>query len=447
LILNSGLSKAWTKSGPMAKYIAPILDVLPHQLRFAELGISTPDRFGALLSGFGAGKSAAIPVRVLNILRHRNRLGQYADITIAAPTYSLLQDINIPDMEEFFERYKVKNVPIKGKRQIRVTSKNLRGLIRFKSLHRPERIVGWNGSDFIADEFDILRYQDQVQAWRNLNARIRKFEGATGTIATTPEGFRYTWELFEKGIGPEGNKRTVGPLIRARTQDNIFLPQDYIDSQLALYDSELIRQYMEGYFVNINGRAAYYAFNRDPSAGIVIPYRPVKPSALFLSIDFNVDPLTATCWYQDGQRSIAFREYWLRNSYTERLIEVVRGDFPNTQVIAYPDMTGVKRQTSRESGGAARSDLAILRNAGWQIKGKTNPYVRDRLAAMNNAFNKGLIQIMENCEHLIEDCERVVVDEYGELDKSNKMLTHASDNAGYFVSANYPIRKPRSYQK
>ena len=437
------------------------IQALKHQIEFANIGIVSPDTFrkleshdalipdrlSCLLGGYGSGKSKAVPARSLNLLKYRNILKQRADILIGAPTDTMLTDINIPDVEEFLDRYRIRYdfAPHSKRRIIRVKTPPFRGKIRFKSGHIPDRMVGFNSSDFIFDEFDIVPYKNQKILFTKLLARIREVYGATGALATTPEGFKYTYELFEAGIGEEGKKKTVGRMIRAKTTDNHFLPHDYIESLQAIYDPQLLKQYMNAEFVNINGMSAYYNFSREASAGIVIPFEKLDPQVVNISIDFNVDPLTATCWVKDGQRSIAFEEFFLHNSYTERLIEVIKGRFPNKPIICHPDMTGVGRHTSQ--GGASRSDVAQLRNAGFTIRGTSNPLQRDRLACMNNAFAKGLVQIMENCSHLIKDCEQVTVNKYGEIDQPpGTMLTHSSDNAGYYVSNTYPIRGPRVIQ-
>jgi len=441
------------------RQVRAVIPTLPHQSQFANSGIHSletfkqakaqglilPERYTGLVGGFGSGKSLAVPLRTINLLRYRQVLGQRGDILILAPTDGLLSEINIPDMEEFLDHYKIRwrYKPKSKARIIEVLTPQFAGLIRFKSAHVPERIVGFNCSDFIIDEFDIIPYKNQKTVWIKCLARIRKAYGATGAIATTPEGFKYTYELFEDGIGEEGQKKTVGPLIRAKTTDNIFLPADYIASLQAIYDPLLLKQYMAGEFVNINGASAYYMFNRDD---VVIPWSLVKPSTIHLSVDFNVDPLTASAWTRDGQTSIQFDEFFIRNSYTERLIEVVKTRFPTEQILCYPDMTGIKRETKR-SGGASKSDIGLLRNAGFTIKGTRNPLVRDRLACVNNAFSQGLVKIMDNCTYAIRDYEQVTKDKYGEIDKpSGTLLTHMSDNGGYYLSRTYPIMKSRSVQ-
>lgn len=420
------------------------ITALPYQADFAVSGIETDDRYTLLLGGYGSGKSKAIPMRVISIMKWRTGRGERADILVIAPTYDLLQGITVPDMEEFLDRYCIPYRYHKQKRIMQIMGPGFSGIVRFKTAQNPERIVGFNCSDFIIEEYDIIRYADQEIVWNKALARIRLYHDATGAVVTTPEGFKYTYELFEDGIGEGDKKKIVGRTIRARTYDNIFLPDDYVDSLYGMYDPQLVKQYIEAQYVNINGRAAYYSFDRT-STSQVIPFEPMQPSAFALSVDFNVDPMTATAWIRNGTTSIAFDEFFLRNSNTERLVEVVKDKYPGSEITAYPDMTGIRRQTSY---GVSISDIKLLKNAGFRIRGSRNPKVRDRLASVNNALSKGWVQVMDNCHHLIKDFEQVIIDDHGELDKGgNKLLTHPSDNAGYYISKEYPIRQPRSRQK
>ena len=65
--------------------------------------------------------------------------------------------------------------------------------------------------DFIIDEYDIIKPEKQRELWRKVIARIRGCKDGTGAVSTTPEGFRETYELFEK--------KKIGKLIRAKTTD------------------------------------------------------------------------------------------------------------------------------------------------------------------------------------------------------------------------------------
>jgi len=209
------------------------ITTLRHQADFANLN----EKFQCIVGGFGSGKSQADVFRALQLLKRRD----YAVIALVAPTYGLLNDVNIPDFEEILTKYNIKYELRKQERKMLVNQGVFTGEIWFRSADRPERIVGFDATDFIIDEFDIIKPEKQRELWRKIIARIRGCKDATGAVSTTPEGFRETYELFEK--------KKIGPLIRAKTTDNIFLPADYIETLYGQYDKMLVKQYINAEFV------------------------------------------------------------------------------------------------------------------------------------------------------------------------------------------------------
>jgi len=399
------------------------IKALPHQIEFANYPGSV-----AMVGGYGSGKSEGIVFRANNLIKKRKGKGL---IVIGAPTYTLADDVNIPDFENFYDRYKIPYKIHRGKRKILVNGSVLKGEVWFRSYDRPERWVGFDASDFILDEFDTARRQRQKEIWDKAIARIRKCTGATGSIGTTPEGFKYTYELTEV--------RKILHKIKAKTTDNVFLPKDYIENLFRQYDEKLVEQYINGEYVNINGHAAYYAFSRDNN---VIPNSEINSSLIKVGIDFNVDPMTASFGIRLGDQLIIFDEAYLKNSNTYQMAEYIKAKFPDKDIEVCPDMTGIKRKTSAMIG---MSDITILQRAGFRISGKSNPHVRDRLNLMNAAFNQRKVLIMERCQYLIRDCEQVTTDEYGEIVKKNLELTHLSDGLGYLVHREFPELIRRKY--
>jgi len=123
---------------------------------------------------------------------------------------------------------------------------------------------------------------------------------------------------------------------------------------------------------------------------------------------------------------------------TERMCETIKSKYPNSEYIAYPDATGASKSTS-----SMFSDLDIIRRSGFKIKAfKTNPRVVDRVNAVNKALDGNII-IDPKCKTLIEDLEKTC-NKQGtrEIDKSNKMTTHATDAFGYLIHWEKPILKP-----
>jgi hypothetical protein len=394
------------------------IDVLPHQLEF----IKSENKFTALVGGFGSGKSYAGILRTMELIKKRK--GK-ALIIFVSPTYTLANDVNIPGFTEFLDHYLIPYKIRQSERKITLTG-YLKGQVWFRSGDSPEKIVGVNATDFILDEFDILTPKQQRILWDKVIARIRGCDDSTGAITTTPEGFKKTYELFVE--------KQIGKLIKANTAANVYLPSDYVDTLYSQYDSKLVQQYVNGEFVNIKGALAYYSFDRNRN---VITYEDLDPHEIEFGIDFNVNPMTSAHAIFTGGKIIFIGESYLRNSNTESMTVHLKNRYPGKVFRACPDMTGKKRTTNSSLG---QSDLTILRSAGFAIDGTRNPFVRDRLNSVNSALEKGKILIMDNCKYLIRDFEQVILNEYGEIDKSNLDLTHISDAAGYLIYKYFPLK-------
>lgn len=404
--------------------IEPVVDILPHQYQF----VYAEDKFVFLIGGFGSGKSTGIVLRAIQKIIERKGEGI---VGVIAPTYTLCRDVNIPDFMEFLDQYQIRYKLNKNEYKIKIDDE-IKGEIWFRSGNNPEKIIGFEWTDFIIDEFDILKYEQQKVVWNKAIARIRKCRDATGAIATTPEGFKFTYELVN-----DDKKRAQ--LIKAKTPDNIFLPPDYVEMLYNQYDELLVKQYINGEFVNIKGMQAYYAFERSKH---VIPKDLIEPPLIRIGMDFNVDPMTACLSGYYNNKLVTFDEYYLRNSNTERMAEAIKEDYRGKESIVYPDMSGLSVGRSTKAALGV-TDITILQKAGFRIGSKSNPSVRDRRNTVNAAFNQGKLFIMNNCKHLIRDLEQVVVDEKGEIDKSNLELTHSSDGYGYKVTKLFPIQHKR----
>jgi len=394
-----------------------IKNYLPHQKEFA----TSKERYTAIVGGYRSGKTRAIIYKYIHLsVKRKGKV----KLLIIAPTYRLLRDVDLPLFTEYFDEKGINYKLIKSDLKIKVND-YVCGEIIFRSGDNPQKIVGFEVTDFIIDEFDIIRKADQKDLWVKALARISGSKNGTGSIVTTPEGYKHTYELFVE--------KKIGKLIKAKTTDNHYLPEDYIQSLFDNYDSQLIEQYINGEFVNINNQPAYYEFNREY---IIDNYKPQK-NEILVGIDFNVDPLTAVISEQIQDELIIFDEFYLRNSNTFRLVEVLKEKYPNKTITAFPDMTGKARKTS-----ASLSDIQILQKAGIKIQGIRNPRVKNRIAGVNNAFDKNKIRITKNCKYLIRDLEQVGIDNYGEIDKSSQDLSHISDAFGYLVFRKYPLKTP-----
>ena len=118
------------------------------------------------------------------------------------------------------------------------------------------------------------------------------------------------------------------------------------------------------------------------------------------------------------------------------MCDKIKEKFPDKDIAIYPDMTGIKRQTSATIG---INDIVILRKYGFRVIGTENSFVRDGLLVTNKAIEDKQVLITKNCEPLIVDLDQNILDEHGEIDKSDPTKTHMGEGFRYLVTREFPI--------
>jgi len=381
-------------------------------------------KFTAFVGGFGSAKSYTLISKVLATAQWRRSNGQRSVAGVFAPTHPLLRDVNILGFEVYLREHNIKySLNLTAKVMV-VPAFSL--TIWFRSMHKPENIVGFEISDAYIDEFDIMLMSKQEIAWVKIMSRLRMYENGTFTVFTTPEGFRLTHKKFVLD--------KVGNLYQADTRWNKYIPRDYIESLIEQYDDQLIEQYLAGQFVNLIGGKAYYGFNRKFNL-VSSRYKPTNRKPLLVGLDFNVNPMTATIGQEVApNKIIVFDEFYLHNSNTPSMVESVTARYPKFNVEVYPDLSGNKRSTNAPIGW---TDLNLLKTAGWKVIGNKRARIKDRLAITNNAFSKLWLIIQDNCTHLVRDLEQVALTDDGLIDGSDKTLTHISDALTYMAERRF----------
>lgn len=158
---------------------------------------------------------------------------------------------------------------------------------------------------------------------------------------------------------------------------------------------------------------------------------------LYVGIDFNVEHMAAVVARHINGVLYVFKEY---HDFldTPELIESIQDDFPHNQILCFPDASGIKRG----SVDAGTSDIALLRKAGFSIRARSrNPFIKDRVAAVNNAFNKKKLFVdCDRCPELTEALEQQVYGKNGLPDKTTG-LDHIMDAIGYIIAYLMPVRE------
>lgn len=387
-------------------------------------------QFPAFVGGFGAGKSEALVTRLLMKKLAYPKL----DVGYFAPTFDLVRLIGFNRFEEKLEQWGIPYKLNKSDKQLYLATG---GSVIFRTLDNPDRIVGFEIADAGIDELDTLKTEHASNAWNKVIARCRqrKPDGETNScsVATTPEGFRFAYERWEK------TRANGYELFRAPTYSNPYLPESYIESLRATYPAPLLAAYLEGRFVNLTSGGVYPDFDRVRNH----TDETIQPGEeLHFGVDFNVHNCNATVSVIRMGRPLTLAELTGMRD-TPAIVKTIREKYAGHVIHVYPDASGRSHRTVN----ASLSDLQILKDAGFIVHAKdSNPFVRDRVVSVQTAicngdgFRNWLVNTRA-CPTLTECLEQQVYDKNGEPDKEGGK-DHMPDAAGYFIYWHWPVVKP-----
>lgn len=389
------------------------------------------NKFRAYVAGYGSGKTWVGSTGIINhFAKHPN-----IDAAYYAPTYKIVKGVFYPTIEEvaytmgFDTRVKLADHEV----HISYGRKHY-GVIHCRTMDNPENIVGYKSGHALVDEIDILTQEKATQSWRKILARMRyKVDGLKNGIdvTTTPEGFKFTHDRFVKrGGGSYG-------LIQASTYDNEKnLPDDYVATLREDYPEQLIEAYLNGQFVNLTSGTVYQNYDREAHRS----KETIKEGEqLFVGMDFNVTKMAATIYVKrcGGKEWHAVDE--LIDGYdTPEMITTLKERFAGHQITIYPDASG----NNRKSVGASQSDIALL-EAVFSVRAHaSNPFVKDRVLAVNSAFHKNRLFINDRkCPTTANNLEQQIYNKNGEPDKKGGK-DHQNDATGYPIAYEMPVLKP-----
>lgn len=384
---------------------------------------TSKEPFPAFVGGFGSGKTAAGIARIMALK------GAFKDCDVAyyLPTYPLVEDIAFKRFPELCER---KGWKYKINRQSSYIEFEGAGRIIFRTMENPQRIVGYEVAHSLLDELDTLPIDKAREVWNKVIARNRQKCAMRNTVAvaTTPEGFRFVYERWVKN-NAEGYK-----IFKARTMDNAAnLPEGYIENLQNTYSASLLSAYLDGEFVNLTAGSVYAEFDRllNQSNEAIIAGEP-----LHIGLDFNVTKMAAVVHVLRGDNPHAVNE--LTGIFdTPAMIQSIKAKYSGHKIFIYPDASG----NNRKSQNASESDIALLKQAGFNIMvNPANPAVKDRVLSMNRLIRERKYLVNpDTCPELVESLERQAYDKNGDPDKTAG-FDHVLDATGYCIAYRYPIR-------
>lgn len=398
--------------------------LLNHQF---ELLSDTTTKIIALVGGYGCGKTytacrKAIQLSFLNA-------GGVGICT--EPTHPMLRDIFIPEMKIALEEWGIKYKFNTSNSIFLLDINGQETKLICMSMENVERLVGINASFIICDEFDTSKADLAYKAFNKLLGRLRAGNVRQFVITTTPEGFRATYKIFIEEMND--NKR----IIKAKTTDNKYLPDDFIDTLKSQYPSNLLEAYINGEFVNLTSGTIFNYFDRKRHNTDIVEN---ETEAIYVSQDFNVGGCISAIYVK---RIIDNKVKYIQvneiESYdTQAVISNLKFNYPNRSISIYPDASSNSRKTS-----ASETDLQMLRSAGFNVyvNGR-NPTVRDRILIANNCFDKDIVLVnVSRCPKTAKAYEQHSYDEKGQPMKFNGAGTvdDFTDGATYMLAYLFPI--------
>jgi hypothetical protein len=246
--------------------------------------------------------------------------------------------------------------------------------------------------------------------------------------------------------------------IQAPTTQNIYLPKHYVEELKNAYDEEYFRINVLGEFGDYTSGLVVKNFTSE-NINPKITY--LKDYPIYITWDFNVDPMSCIIAHKTDDKVFFIDEIILENSTTQNTIDefIRRYGEHEGDIIVTGDASGDNRSTQSEL-----SNYMIIKNAlkrhfkNHNIKFCLRPYnppIKNRISAFNamvcNHEKKRKLLIHPRCEKLLYNIHNlkykvgtsiVDVPSYAQIKNENnlKFLEHPFDAASYLIEYYFPIK-------
>jgi len=385
-------------------------------------------RYPLFVGGYGSGKTHCLIVSAIRDLF----AAPDARVAIYSDTYDQIRLNILPRVEEMLTAAGIQYRLNLSEMTITIGGRQL----IMRSLDNPRRIIGYEVVRSHVDELEAAAPPSKAEdLWRRILARTRQqVPGLDNRVAvyTTPDhGFGFTYTRWHKDRPSDEYQ-----YVRASTRSNPHLPPDYLDALLADYPEALRDAYIEGRWCNLRTGTVYSSYDRE-ACHTDRTIRDGEP--LHVGMDFNVGAMAAVVGVRDGD-GLAIVDELVGYLDTPAMIAAIQERYDGHRIIVYPDASGASRSTH----DASRSDIALLRRAGFVVRARrSNPPVRERVVCVNARFADGRLRVNAvRCPELVEALEQQAYDERGEPDKSQG-YDHLTDALGYLVHWLLPLTAPR----
>jgi hypothetical protein len=283
--------------------------------------------------------------------------------------------------------------------------------------------------------FDEFAYIDE-KAWTEVIRPTLSTEQGSALFITTPNGAtNWAYDLYQRGLNPDEHKWES---FQYTTIDGGYVTDEEIEQAKQDLDQRTFKQEYLASFESYANRV-YYAF--DPKLNIR-KYEKETPLTIHVGLDFNVSPMSAVIFAQEGNTVHAFDEITLLSSNTDEIVDEIQNRYPTQKVIVYPDPAGTQRKTS--AGGL--TDHKILYNAGFIVK---SPNKHNAVRDGNNAVNAKLCNVKgertlfidPKCKKTIDALAKHSYKDNSSVPDKDTGFDHMADAIRYYIDYVFPVKR------
>jgi hypothetical protein len=397
------------------------------------------------VGGVGMGKTFTL---ALVILKH-SKLHPGTVGLLASPKYDTLRNATLPQVVDAFERlgcvadehYVVNQLPPKEWGIQPYNKISQKDVLTFKNgsyllLGGMTNFNKYRGTAF--DYICLDEFRDMNTEARNVllgRLRGKKYKELRLKhqiyYATTPPHNPSYLQAIQAANLPEVL------FITGTTYDNIAnLPDGYVESLEQSYDNQTLRREVYGELIFQQQNPFAYAFSHIKH----VKPCPFDPQQLvYISFDFNINPICAVVLQLTHQRMAFIHEFAVPNADIQQLCQMIAARFPPQRIAA---ITG-------DASGMNRSSLSLVLGNHYEIirialQLKAQQIVVPKFNPAHLASFRLVNQVLEmhpqlvidpSCKGLIQDLTQIQLTSTMHIDKSNPQMGHLLDAFRYALHA------------
>ena len=403
--------------------------LLPPQIDFVE---DNKHLILGFCAGFGAGKTRALCAKAIFLaMDNPGTVG-----AVFEPTHIMIRDVWMRAFDDFLTEYEIEHdFRVSPQPEYVLHLPNGPTTLLCRATETYNRIRGQTLSFVLADEIDTSSQEISQKASEMMLARLRGGKKPQLAVASTPEGYRWMYNTFI-----EQGDNTDRRLIKAKTTDNPYLPEGFVESLYQNYDPQLIASYIEGEFTNLANTTVYHPFDRDLHW---CDSQIADDDRLLVGVDFNVGCCFTEVIVRRGDEFHVVAEHYPKD--TPAVVRLLKEKYPRQaadgNIVIIPDAASRQRSTTN----ASESDLSLLKKGGFTVKAQSsNPQVADRVNCVNVLLLAAKLKVHPSCKYLIKSLEQQAFDKTGKPEKGiggKDDISGPVDSLGYAISYLAPLRR------